>query len=212
MFLLLLPALSLAAGPETLIDNRQARVQQVTDQPHVRTALHSHPLNRVMIYLDGGRQEIVTSEGVKTVQNYRPGEVRWSPASDMHTSEVVSAAPIRIIEIELKKTGKLDNSADCPLHPLHVAAEQATLEFENDQVRVFRVKLAPHGTLAMHEHVVNKIVVNLMPMHERVTTATGQEDVVDHAETTAAWGGPVKHREQNLAATAMDSLVIELKN
>ena len=83
---------------------------------------------------------------------------------------------------------------------------------ENDQVRVFRVKLAPHGTLAMHEHVVNKIVVNLMPMHERVTTATGQEDVVDHAETTAAWGGPVKHREQNLAATAMDSLVIELKN
>jgi hypothetical protein len=48
----------------TSIDNEQARVVIVTDQPHSKGPLHDHKLNRVMIYLQAGRQEI-TPEGGK---------------------------------------------------------------------------------------------------------------------------------------------------
>jgi quercetin dioxygenase-like cupin family protein len=211
-YLILLPAIALAAGAQTLIDNGQVRVLKVTDQPHERHAPHQHPYNRVMIYLAAGRQEIVAADGKKTILEFHPGEVKWSPATGMHTSEVVSGAPVGIIEIEIKKPGDPGKTADCPLHPLRVAPRQATLEFENDQVRVFRVKTGPRGTMPMHEHVVNKVSVNLTPLDERITTAAGQADTVKHSEPTATWGGPVKHREENLSEAPMEAIVVELKN
>lgn len=199
-----------AAGP--LIDNDQVRVVMAHDQPHHKGALHQHALNRVMIYLDAGRQEIVSADGHKTVLRFQPGDVKWSPATGMHTSEVVTDTPVRIIEIEIKKPGDPAKSADCPLHPLHVAPKQAKLEFENPQVRVFRVKAGPHGTIPLHEHVVNKVSVNVTPVKERITTDAGQAILIEQPAPTATWGGPVKHREENLSDTPMETLVVELKN
>ncbi len=40
----------------TPIDNDQIRVLDVTVQPHEKTRLHEHKINRVMIYLDEGAQ------------------------------------------------------------------------------------------------------------------------------------------------------------
>ena len=51
----------LAAGAQTLIDNDQVRVLKVIDQPHVKTAPHEHKVNRVMVYLNAGKQEFVSS-------------------------------------------------------------------------------------------------------------------------------------------------------
>jgi hypothetical protein len=130
----------------------------------------------------------------------------------MHTSEVVTDRPVRILEIELKRPGDPKKTADCPLHPLHVAPQQARLEFENEQVRVFRVKVAGHENLPMHEHVVNKIAVNVLPVNERITTASGQINLIKEEMVTPIWGGPVKHREENLGEGPMETLVIELKN
>jgi quercetin dioxygenase-like cupin family protein len=203
-------AAAFAAPP--MLENGQVRVTMAHDQPHRRGAPHQHPLNRVMIYLDAGRQEIVTADGRKTVLEFQPGDVKWSPSVGTHTSEVVSDGPVRIVEIELKQPGNPAKSADCPLHPLHAAPGQAKLEFENAQVRVYRVKIPPHGTLPMHEHVVNKIAVNLTPVDERVTTAAGQVSTVREAETAAMWGGPVKHREENLSGAPIETIVVELKN
>jgi hypothetical protein len=199
-----------AADP--LIDNEQVRVVMANDQPHHKGAPHEHPVNRVMIYLDAGRQEIVSADGKKTILEFQPGEVKWSPASGTHTSEIVTDTAVRILEIELKKPGDPKKTADCDLHPLHAAPAQAKLEFENEQVRVFRVKVTSHGTLAMHEHVVNKIAVNLAPVDERITTAAGQVSMVHETTVAAAWGGPVKHREENIGDRPMETLVIELKN
>jgi hypothetical protein len=199
-----------AADP--VIENDQVRVVMANDQPHHKGAPHQHAVNRVMIYLDAGRQEIVSADGRKTVLEFQSGEVKWSPASGMHTSEVVTDHPVRIIEIEIKKPGDPSKTADCQLHPLHAAPQLAKLEFENEQVRVFRVKVAGHGALPMHEHVVNKIAVNVLPVNERITTAAGQVGLIREEVTTAVWGGPVKHREENLSDTPMETLVIELKN
>src|SRR5579884_4545741 len=80
-YLVLLPAIAGALGAQTLIDNDQVRVLKVTDQPHQRHALHQHPFNRVMIYLNAGRQEIVTADG-KRSEERRVGKEcrsRWSP-------------------------------------------------------------------------------------------------------------------------------------
>src|SRR5580704_16312645 len=72
--------------PPTL-ENDQVRVLTAHDEPHVKHGLHEHKLNRVMIYLNAGEQDIITQDGKKTTLKVRPGDVKWSPSTGMHTSE-----------------------------------------------------------------------------------------------------------------------------
>src|SRR6185369_1866428 len=93
-----------AQGNKPAIDNDQVRVLVVTDQPHVKTPLHEHKVNRVMVYLNAGKQEM-TQDGKKTLVEYKAGEAKWSAASGMHQAEVISTTPLQIVEVEIKKPG-----------------------------------------------------------------------------------------------------------
>ncbi len=75
----------------------------------------------------------------------------------MHTSEIVSGSPVSIIELEVKKPGDPSKSATTALaHLLKVAPKIYKLEFENDQVRVMRVKFAAKQPVPEHEHMLNR--------------------------------------------------------
>src|SRR5437588_5924358 len=108
-----------AADPTTLLENDQVRVIKVTDQPHAKTAPHEHKSNRVMIYLQPGAQQIQNDKG-GTLLKWRAGEVKWSPASGVHTSEVVSNPPVTIIEAEIKKGGDAAHKGTTPRDPMKV--------------------------------------------------------------------------------------------
>lgn len=69
----------------------------------------------------------------------------------MRIAEVTSGEPVYIVEIELKKDGP-GRRPDTPLDPLKIGAEHS--EFENDQVRVFRVEIGPYAVTPMHEHTL----------------------------------------------------------
>src|SRR5271154_6965202 len=86
-----------AQGNKPILDNDQVRVLSVTDQPHVKTPQHQHKVNRVMVYLNAGKQEM-TQDGQKTLVEYKAGEAKWSVAGGMHRAEVVSATPLHIVE------------------------------------------------------------------------------------------------------------------
>jgi len=212
----LLPGLSVAAcllaqTPPTL-ENDQARVLTVTDQPHAKTALHDHKLNRVMVYLTAGEQNIVTQDGKKTTLKVKAGEVKWSPASGMHTAEVVSAGPLNIVEIEVKKPGDPSKTAAGPQDPLKLSPKVYHLEFENDQVRVMRVKFAAHQEVPEHEHKLNRVVVYLTDQDSKLTTPDGKVEESKHKAGQASLGGPTKHKEQNVLDTPMEVIVVEFKS
>jgi len=216
MFRYLLPLLTTAAAlvaatPQTLLDNDQVKVIKVTDEPHVKNAPHQHTSNRVMIYLQAGRQEIV-ADGKKTTPEWKAGEVRWSPSTGMHTSEVVSANPVTIIELEIKKPADPAKTATAALDPLKAAPQLYKLEFENPQVRVFRVKMPPHVKVPLHEHVLNRVVVYMTDQNTSTTPEGGKTEVGSHKAAEASWGGPAKHREENLSDKPFEAVVVELKN
>jgi uncharacterized RmlC-like cupin family protein len=196
---------------QTLVDNDQVRVLKVVDRPHVKTPPHEHKVNRVMIYLGPGKQEFV-SAGKTTTQEWKAGQAVWSPASPTHTAEVVSEQPLPILEIELKKPANPAAKVASALDPLRADPKRCRLEFENPQVRVYRVRMGPKDTLAMHEHLVNKLAVFLTDVDETVTTADGKADHVTNHAGDVVFGGPVKHREQNLSDKPTDVIVVELKN
>jgi beta-alanine degradation protein BauB len=209
--LAIFPAASLLAQAGAAIDNDQVRVVTVTDQPHVKSQPHDHKLNRVMVYLQAGAQDITPQGGKKTVQRFKAGEVKFSPASGTHISEIVSDAPVTIVEIELKKPGDPSKKFDTPLDPLKVDPKDYKLELENDQVRVTRVRFAAHKGAPLHEHVLNRVVVYLTDQNTRLTAPDGKTDTTVHKAGEASWGGPTKHKEDNLMDKPFEALVVEFK-
>lgn len=211
-------ALFIAVGPgllaqtSQLIDNDQVSVVKAIDQPHARSQPHEHKLNRVMIYLTPGRQEITPQGGKKEVFEVKAGDVRWSPASGMHVAEVTSDGPVTIVEVLIKKDGAPGKMVKTALDPLKVDPKDYKLIFENSQVRVIRVKMGPGQKVPLHEHVLNRVVVYLTDQNGSMTTPDGKTEIAKHNAGGVSWGGPVKHKEANLKGTPFEAVVVELKS
>lgn len=197
LFVFVAAAALFAQTPEEVrIDNAQVRVIAVTEQPHRRGALHSHPLNRILIYLDSGR--MIETVGGKTNQiDFHAGDVRWSPATGPHTTEYDTDHPIRIVEIELKD-GPHTTGPMPELDPLKVDAKHYSLVLDNGQVRVLRVRFGPNEKGVLHEHKLPHIVCYLNDQ------ARGKAGDVRLDE-------PMTHTEQNPLDHAVERIAIDLK-
>jgi len=194
----------------TPIDNDDVRVLDVVLQPHEKTALHEHKSNRVMIYRNAGSQSIDYEDGRHVILTFKENQVMWAPIEGKHVAEIVTERPVGIVEIELKKPSagkKIITSLD----PLKVDPEHYKLEFENDHVRVFRVHIGPHESTPMHEHQLHRIVVYLTDANVRATGADSKVESSIHKAGEIIERGAARHREQNLTANAVETIVTELK-
>lgn len=200
-----------AATPDVLLENEQVRVVRAVDQPHSPGQLHKHERNRVMIYLQAGSETITSADGKKQNLTWKAGEAKWSPADGMHTSEITSDAPVTIIEVELKKEGNAAKKAGGPLDPVKLDPQTYKVEFENSQVRVLRVRMAPQHHVPMHEHALNRVVVYLTDQNSSMTTPDGKTDIAKHKAGEVSWGPPTRHQEVNLSDKPMEVVVAELK-
>ena len=191
------------------VDNDQVRVLKVTQGPHIKTALHKHDMNRVMIYLQPGQQTI-EYQGAKTSHlKWKAGEALWSPQAGMHIAEITSANAVTIVELEMKNTGRAVTPP--ALDSLKVDPKHYKLEFENQQVRVIRGKVGPKESIPMHEHGLNRVVVYLTDQNFKVTSAEGKADMVTHKAGDVAWATPTKHKEENASNQEFEILMIEVK-
>ena len=179
------------------IDSPQARVLVVTEQPHHPSALHEHPMNRVMIYLGSGQMMRRTPDGKMQKLEFKAGDVRWSPAEGAHTSEYIADQPFQLVEIELKNQPQ--PHIEMPGNdPLKADPKHYSLEFENDQVRVLHVRFGPHEKGVLHEHKLNHIVVYLNDQ------AKGKAGEVRLDE-------PMTHTEENPLDHAVERIAVDLK-
>jgi quercetin dioxygenase-like cupin family protein len=203
----------MAQNSRTAIDNDQVRVLVVTQPPHQKTKLHDHKVNRVMIYLQPGKQEFEYPEAhKKTVLSWKAGDAKWSPADGKHIAEIVSDQPVTIVEVELKKPGDSARKATGPLDPVKTDPKTYKVVLENDQVRVLHVKMGPGQSTPVHEHTLNRVVTYLSDQKIRVTTPDGKSNIAEHKAGDVAWAGPAKHKEENLNTTPFEVMVVELKD
>ncbi len=212
VLLLCTAALALSAERVAVpIENEFVKVLDVTVQPHEKTRLHDHKVNRVMIYLDAGKQHFEWQGGKPADLKWKAGQPLWSPAAGMHTAEVTSDKPVRIIEIELKKPGGGKSAGASALDPLKVAPKNYTVQFENDQVRVVRATANPKQKLPLHEHSLNRVTVLITDQNFRITNSDGTVLTPQKKAGEVSWGTPVKHTEENLNDKPFEVIMVELK-
>src|SRR5258708_34690995 len=86
-----------------LFENDEVKVVRALEKAHVKGKAHEHKVNRVMVYLQSGKQRFEYQDGRKPETfDWKAGQVVWSPASGMHAPEVVGDDPFNIAEVELK--------------------------------------------------------------------------------------------------------------
>jgi quercetin dioxygenase-like cupin family protein len=110
----------------------------------------------------------------------------------------------------LKKPGA-GKSVSTAFDPLKVDPKHYKLEFENDQVRVFRVKIGPHESTPMHEHQLNRVMVYLSDATVRVTNEDGKVETTRRHAGEIVEGRWAKHSEENLSDTPFEAIATELK-
>jgi mannose-6-phosphate isomerase-like protein (cupin superfamily) len=203
--------LAFAADDRVKIDNDAVRVLNVTDQPHTPSALHRHELNRVMVYLTAGDQNIRYQDGHIEEQHWKAGQVAWSPAGGLHISENVGAKPLHIIEVELKKAPSKTSMSNPKLDPVAIDPAHNVLLFENAQVRVFRSTREAGGTEMMHEHAgTGRVGVFLTDLNGTVKLADGSSTPLHVKAGDVSWSAPVTHATTNLGPKKLEMIVIEV--
>jgi hypothetical protein len=179
------------------LDTPQARVYVATLQPRTPSrSPNGHATNRVLIYLDDGVMTRTDGAAPPQTIDFRRGDIRWRPASGAYVAENTSDHPIRILEIDLK--GTPSPAATTKLDPTVVDPQRYKVVFENDQVRALRIHFEPHEKGALHEHMLNRVVLYLNDQGRMKA-----DDV--------RMSGAATHTEQNEGDTAADRIAVELK-
>jgi quercetin dioxygenase-like cupin family protein len=89
-------------------------------------------------------------------------------------------------------------------------ANHHKVEFENDQVRVVRYKIAPHEKTAMHSHP-NNVQVMLTDHNLKVTMPDGKTTEAHGKAGQTAWRTPTTHMVENIGDQPVEGLLIEPK-
>jgi len=176
-------------------ENDQVKVFRALEKAHVKGKYHEHVVNRVMVYLQAGKQHFDFQDGRKGVDvTWKAGQVDWSKPEGIHQPEVTDDNSFNIIEVEVKKPGSAKAAASSDA--LKADAKNSKLEFETDQVRVLRVKLAAHAKGGKVTRTGNAVVAYI----------SGPK--ANQAEWVTA--GP--SQLENTGDQALEAIVVELKN
>jgi len=192
---------ALAVEPSAaLFENNDVKVSRALEKAHVKGSFHEHKMNRVMVYLQPGRQRFEYQDGRQpAVFDWKAGQVVWSRSEGMHSPEVVTDEGFNIIEVELKKPGAGNTAAaGGSSDALKLDGKHVSLEFENDQVRVLRVRLGAHESTPAIGESHNCVSVYLT-------------DTTSHKFGDAVWEAPGARKIENTGDKPLEMILIELR-
>lgn len=95
--------------------------------------------------------------------------------------------------------------------PVQVDPKHYTVEFENEKVRVLRIKFGPHEKSKMHRHPP-LVGVFLTPHHSRHTFSDGRLEDMRGNTGDVRYMDAIEHAPENASDTPMELIAVELKS
>lgn len=95
--------------------------------------------------------------------------------------------------------------------PVKVDSKHYSVEFENAQVRVLRIKVAPGEKSVMHRHP-NAVAVFLTDLNGKFTFPDGKTEPVTRKSGDTMWTPAVTHLPENPSDQPFELILVELKS
>jgi len=191
------------------LENDYVRVLHWTTGPREKTPMHGHPA-MVSISLSGGKTRFTSADGKTRDVESKAGQPIWSDP-DKHSSEELGGKAGEIIQVELKKQpGAAMTSFAASEDSVAVDPKHYKVEFQNDRVRVLRIKYGPGEKSVMHAHPAN-VAVFLNDGQAKMTLPDGKANATDMKAGQVLWSGKEKHLPENSGSKPFELVLVELR-
>jgi quercetin dioxygenase-like cupin family protein len=94
--------------------------------------------------------------------------------------------------------------------PVKVDSKHYKVEFENDKVRVLRVRYGPHEKSVMHNHP-NAVAIFLADQGAKMTYPDGKTEDFDMKAGQTMWFPAVEHLPEERLGKSIELIFVELK-
>jgi hypothetical protein len=200
------------------LENQWTRVIHESMPPHEGVKFHTHPAPGgvvVMLTKQNLRQELPDGT-VRVLTDGFPGRVGWSEPRT-HRGDNLMDTNYDYIEVEPKPQANAAPLAPAPNDypdPTVSDSQRYHIEFENDLVRVIRVRIAGHEHVAMHRHPARGAVLILLTDQDaRQTFPDGTTRENHNKIRTVRWEAPGSgpHADENLSDRPLEIIRVEMK-
>ncbi|MFQ5818228.1 MAG: hypothetical protein ACE5H2_09790 [Terriglobia bacterium] len=190
-------------------ENDQVRVLRISYGPHEKSVMHEH-LPGVEIFLTDVHVKFTLPDGKTEEAHAKAGQVIWGQRGK-HLPENLDHKPLELILVEIKtQPGASPLALDPARDPVQVDPKHYQVEFENDQVRVLRIRYGPREQGKLHTHRP-RVGVWLTDAHVKHTYPDGTADESRSQAGGVGWGEAVTHQGENLSDQPFEVVVVELK-
>jgi quercetin dioxygenase-like cupin family protein len=203
------PPDAVAADPakySVLYENDIAQMIRVTYPAGARSALHSHPAGCAIFYKDAALR-MTSPSGETRTREYRAGDVTCGDA-DSHRVEN-AGRDTEFIQVHLKNRKTFDHlqTGRSLAYPARITAPDPIdadpahyfVQFENDVVRLARIKVPGGVKTPMHAHLAY-CIVEIRDMETGVKAGD------------SSCGNAMAHESPNNAKSVNEAITIEFKN
>jgi quercetin dioxygenase-like cupin family protein len=94
--------------------------------------------------------------------------------------------------------------------PVKVDGNHYKVEFENDQVRVLRIKVGPKEKSIMHQHP-NAVAIFMTDVNGKFTFPDGKSEAVTSKAGEIRWTPAITHLPENAGDQPFEVILVELK-
>jgi len=202
------------------LENQWARVIHEHMPPHEGVKMHTHPdPGGVVVSLTYQNLRQTQADGsVRVLTDGKPGRVSWATGRT-HRGDNLMDTDYDYIEVEPKVQKEPQPASSAPTltdYPDPAVSDTGRyhVEFENDLVRVIRVRIAPLDHVAMHRHPAHGAVLILLTDQDaRQTFPDGTTHENHYKAHTVRWEAPGSgpHADQNLSDKPLEIIRVELK-
>jgi quercetin dioxygenase-like cupin family protein len=194
---------------EVAFENDYVRVLHWTTSPHETAAMHEHPA-MVTVSLSTGKTRFTTPDGKSQVAESKPGQAKWTDP-EKHSSEDLSDKKGEVIQVELKKKpGAAMTALSAAEDSVKVDPKHYHAEFQNDRVRVVRIKYGPNEKSVMHAHPA-AVAVYLTDGKAKMTLPDGKTSMNDIKPGQIQWTEAQKHLPENTGGKPFELVLVELR-
>lgn len=94
--------------------------------------------------------------------------------------------------------------------PVKVDSQHYKVEFENDQVRILRIKVGPQEKSVMHEHP-NAVAIFLTDVNGKFSFPKDAPQVITSKAGEVRWTPAIVHLPENTSDQPFEVILVELK-
>ncbi|MEK6410417.1 MAG: hypothetical protein AABN34_26135 [Acidobacteriota bacterium] len=189
-----------------MLDNDQVRVLKIRYGPKEKSVMHEHPAG-VVVFLNNAQVKFTLPDGSKVDGGGKAGDVQFADAGK-HLPQNVGSVALEGVLVELK--GGAMSSAKVALDPVKVDPSRHKVVFENDRVRVLRIKFKAHDKTKQHEHP-NGVAIYLTDVKAKFTLADGKTREGGGKRGEVTWAAAENHSVENTTAKPAHIVLVELK-